>query len=106
VAEASSWKVSVIMTDSKMTRPSNGLVPLIAGAVLLIIGIVAMVQFGFGTPGPDSTGAHVAWESGLTIGAAAAAGIGLLLIAIGFVKRTRMKAQNAKDGPNPRDPTP
>jgi uncharacterized membrane protein YidH (DUF202 family) len=90
------------MTDSKMTRPSNGLVPLIVGAVLLIIGIAAMVQFGFGTPGPDSTGAHVAWETGLTIGAAAAAGVGLLLIAIGIVKRTRMKAQDAKNEPRPR----
>jgi uncharacterized membrane protein YidH (DUF202 family) len=84
------------MTDNKMSQPSTGRVPLITGIVLLLIGLAGVVQFGFGTPGPDSPGAHVAWETGLTIGAAVAIGVGLLLIAMAITKRTRMKAQKRR----------
>jgi uncharacterized membrane protein YidH (DUF202 family) len=81
------------MTDNKMSQPSTGRMPLIAGVVLVLVGLAGVAQFGFGTPGADSTGAHVAWEAGLTIGAAVAIGVGLLLVAIAVTKRTRMKAQ-------------
>ncbi|GAA1686161.1 hypothetical protein GCM10009792_02510 [Microcella alkalica] len=73
--------------------PSSGWGLIAPGAVLLIIGItVAAVMFGRETPGSNDPGEFIAWNAGLTIGAAVLAGIGALLLALGFVRRRRRAA--------------
>lgn len=49
-------------------------------------------MFGRETPGSNDPGEFIAWNAGLTIGAAVLAGIGALLLALGFVRRRRRAA--------------
>jgi hypothetical protein len=78
-------------TDIKMTHPSRGRALLIVGIALVVIGGVMAVFFGWGTPGPNTAAVHATWETVLTVGSAFAIGVGVLLILIAVVKRTRLK---------------
>jgi hypothetical protein len=85
----------------KMTHPSRGRALLVVGVVLVVIGGVMAVFFGWGTPGPNTAAEHATWETLLTVGSAFAIGVGVLLILIAVVKRTRLKREgrdrNASD---------
>jgi Kef-type K+ transport system membrane component KefB len=80
------------MTESGMTKPTRGIALLVIGIVLAVIGVIAMFLFGFGTPGKDTAGSNVAWESSLTIGSAVLTGVGVLLILIAIGRRRRRSA--------------
>jgi protein-S-isoprenylcysteine O-methyltransferase Ste14 len=94
------------MTNEKMTKPSRARGMLTTGIVLLVLGLIAMIPFGFGTPGPNNAGTHVAWESALIWVATILIGVGILLILIAVVKRTRRRAEQRRGRPVPDDLNP
>ena len=67
--------------------------------------MIGLIPFGWGTPGPDTTGSNVAWETGLTIGAAVLIGVGALLLAIGVARLMRMNARKNRGADDDFDPT-
>ena len=71
----------------------------IVGAVLAIAGVICLSRFGVETPGPNSTGQFVTWNAGFTIGAAFLIGIGVLMIAMGFVRGRRGRGRSHR-GPS------
>lgn len=73
---------------------SGGWGLIVPGALMLVVGLVlALTTFGRETPGPNSPGEFAAWNAGLTIGSAVLIGVGLLLLALGFVRRRRRSAE-------------
>ncbi|MFP3464644.1 hypothetical protein [Leifsonia sp. SIMBA_070] len=64
----------------------------IVGAILVVAGVVCLTRFGVETPGRNDSAQYVAWNVGFTVGAAILLGIGVLLIAIGFVRGRRRRA--------------
>ena len=85
------------MSLSSETRPSNGIAYFVVGAILLVIGIAGIVAYATALPDAaqaptDATGPL----RGLTIiGAAIATGAGVLLLALGVVKRrARRRAEH------------
>lgn len=76
-------------------RASRGWGLIFTGAILALIGIVtAASTFGRETPGANDGGEFAAWNAGLTIGSAVLIGVGLLLVALGFVRRRRRAAES------------
>jgi len=77
------------MSLSSQTRPSNGVAFFVAGGILLLIGIAGVIAYA--TALPDAAQADMEATGplrGLTIiGAAIAMGAGVLLLALGIVKR-------------------
>jgi drug/metabolite transporter (DMT)-like permease len=65
----------------------------VVGAILVIAGALCLTRYGVETPGRNDTAQYVAWNVGFTVGAAVLIGIGVLLLAIGFVRRSRKRAQ-------------
>lgn len=80
--------------NERMTRGSNGAVPLIAGVILLALGIVCVVLYAVGAPDQTETGTALGALRGALIWlAAAGVGFGIVLVVIGFIKR-RSKSRN------------
>ena len=77
------------MSLSSETRPSNGIAYFVAGAVLLVIGIAGIVAYAVALPDAAQAPTEATGPlRGLTIiGAAVATGAGVLLVALGVVKR-------------------
>ncbi|MGO4594567.1 hypothetical protein AB4Z18_12175 [Leifsonia sp. 2TAF2] len=65
----------------------------IVGAVLVIAGALCLTRYGVETPGANDTGQYVAWNLGFTVGAAILLGVGVLLLATGYVRGWRRKAE-------------
>ena len=65
----------------------------VVGAVLIVAGIVCLTRYGVETPGSNSTGEFAAWNVGFTVGAAILLGGGSLLLATGFVRGRRRRAE-------------
>jgi drug/metabolite transporter (DMT)-like permease len=65
----------------------------VIGAVLLVAGALCLTRYGVETPGRNDTAQYVAWNVGFTVGAAVLLGVGLLLLATGFVRGRRRKAE-------------
>ena len=95
------------MTDHETPGPgpapapkaSNGWGLVVPGAVLLLVGIaLAVSTFGRETPGENSGGEFAAWNAGLTIGSALLVGLGVLLLALGLVRRRRRAAERGTRG--------
>lgn len=80
---------------------------LIVGFVLLVIGLVAMIPFGFATPGQDTALNNAVWETGLTVGSAILIGVGALLVLwaiVRFGKRRASQRRAGIDAPSPTEP--
>lgn len=78
--------------NERMTRGSNGAAPLIAGAVLLALGIVCVVLYAVGAPDQTETGTALGALRGALIWlAAAGVGLGAVLVVIGLIKRRARK---------------
>jgi len=71
----------------------------VIGAVLVIAGALCLTRYGVETPGPNDTGQYVAWNVGFTVGAAVLIGVGVLLLATGFV-RGRRRTSERHAGPS------
>jgi hypothetical protein len=73
---------------------SGGWGLIVPGAIMLVVGLIlAVTTFGRETPGSNDPGEFVAWNAGLTIGGAVLVGVGLLLLALGYVRRRRRSAE-------------
>jgi len=74
------------MTLSAETRPSNGIALFVTGGILVMAGLVAVVLYATGAP--DLAGDEPNPLRSVTIIVAAlGVGVGVLLIALGVVKR-------------------
>lgn len=77
------------MSLSSETRPSNGVALFVAGGILLLIGIAGIIAYA--TAFPDAAQADQEATGPLRaltiIAAAIGTGAGVLLVALGFVKR-------------------
>jgi drug/metabolite transporter (DMT)-like permease len=76
------------------------------GAVLVVAGIVCLAFYGSETPGRNDTAQYVAWNVGFTVGAAILLGVGLLLLATGFVRGRRRRAERSRRGASSPDLEP
>ncbi|MFF9563239.1 hypothetical protein ACF1AJ_07825 [Leifsonia sp. NPDC014704] len=65
----------------------------VIGAVLVIAGALCLTRYGVETPGANDTGQYVVWNVGFTVGAAILIGVGILLLATGFVRGRRRKSE-------------
>ncbi len=81
------------MSLSAETRPSNGIALFVAGGILLVLGVVGVVLYATGAP--DAAGDGNPWRAVTIIGAAIAAGVGVLLVALGVVKRSSASRRRA-----------
>lgn len=90
------------MSDSKNGR---GIVLLVVGGVLLVIGLLTLIPFGWATPGENTAGTHLAWETILTIGSSILIGVGVLLAAWGLTRLIRFRASRRQGGDDDFDPT-
>jgi hypothetical protein len=86
------------MTDQNAPAPppTRGWKLIIPGAVMLVLGIILAVStFGRETPGENDPAEFAAWNAGTTIGSAVLIGIGILLVALGSVRRRRRDVQRS-----------
>ena len=82
------------MSLSAETRPSRGVALFVAGAILVLIGIVGIVLYAFGIPDQAADGSELGVLRGVTVvGAGLAVGVGALLLALGAVKRRSRAAR-------------
>jgi|GEM_PF-2434203 len=82
------------MSISAETRPSNGIAYFVVGAVLLLLGLVGVVLYATGAP-DLAADANDPLRALTIIGAAIAAGAGILLIVLGVVKRISRRARGS-----------
>ena len=71
----------------------------VIGAVLVIAGALCLTRYGVETPGRNNTAQYVAWNVGFTVGAAVLIGVGVLLLATGFVRGRRRRTEH-RTGPS------
>ncbi|MDR6612579.1 hypothetical protein [Leifsonia sp. 1010] len=76
-----------------MFSPGKSAVFYVIGAVLVIAGALCLTRYGVETPGANDTGQYVVWNVGFTVGAAILIGVGILLLATGFVRGRRRKSE-------------
>ena len=76
-----------------MFSAGRSVVLYVVGAVLVVAGALCLTRYGVETPGTNSTAQYVAWNVGFTVGAAFLLGIGVLLIAIGYVRGRRRRTE-------------
>ena len=79
-------------TINNVRRPSTSKRWLIAGGILLVIGVAGILRFvleGTNTPVEGDPQADAAWQSITIIGAAICTGVGLVLVTLGQIKRRR-----------------
>ncbi|WP_155864960.1 phage holin family protein [Gryllotalpicola ginsengisoli] len=79
-------------------RPSNGVAMFVIGGVLLLIWLVFTVLFWVDRP--DSAAGRAAWELITWWGANIAGAVGVLLIALGFTRRARLRARQRQERPD------
>lgn len=85
------------MTINSVRRSSNGRGQLIAGVVLLAIGVVGVVLYATGVTGELSEGGSDGAAQGATIwGAALFIGAGAVLVVLGVIRRRR-RSSNADE---------
>lgn len=76
--------------NDRMTRPSAGAGPLIAGMVLLALGVLGVILYAVGAPDQAGTATPLGAMRGvLVIAAALCMGLGAALTVVGIIKRRK-----------------
>lgn len=82
------------MSLSAETRPSSGIALFVVGGLLVVLAVVGVLLYVFGIPDQAADGSGLGVLRGLTVvGAGISGGVGMLLIAIGAVKRRSRAAR-------------